>query len=135
MCFVRFLKVGEVVAPNDTGFASSPHLSYADVRVNNVTDPQYQQVRLKASKTDPFRREVLVYLGKGTPELCPVAVTLSFQGGRSLTSDCSVGAVQTALDAAGINSSHYVGHSFCIGMATSAAQQGIQDSLIKTLGR
>ena len=44
-------------------------------------------------------------------------------------------AVRSAMDQAGIDSSRYAGHSFRIGAATTAAQWGVQDSLIKTLGR
>ena len=58
-----------------------------------------------------------------------------FVNGNYITREQFVTAIRTALAAAGVNLSHYAGHSFRIGAATIAARQGIQDSLIKTLGR
>ena len=43
--------------------------------------------------------------------------------------------VREALQPSGVDVSHYSGHSFRIGAATAAAAAGIEDSLIKTLGR
>ena len=43
--------------------------------------------------------------------------------------------VRAALSALGFPAKSYAGHSFRIGAATTAAQRGVQDSLIKTLGR
>lgn len=43
--------------------------------------------------------------------------------------------LREALTAAGFDASQYSGHSFRIGTATTAAAVGIEDSLIKTLGR
>ena len=39
------------------------------------------------------------------------------------------------LSAAGVDTSKYAGHSFCIGAATTAAKLGIQESLIRTMGQ
>ena len=44
-------------------------------------------------------------------------------------------AVHDGLQKAGIDQDKYCGHSFRIGVATTAAAKGIENSLIKTLGR
>ena len=43
--------------------------------------------------------------------------------------------VRQALKAAGYDEEKYAGHSFRIGKATTAAAAGIEDYLIKSLGR
>jgi hypothetical protein len=150
MCFFGFLRSGEVVVPSDTGFDPSVHLTYGDVKVDSTTMPRYLEVRTKPSKTDPFHKGVSVFLGKGVGVLCRVSAVLdylvrrgsvagpfffTFADGRPFTRDRFVKAVREAMDQTGINSSLYTGHSFRIGAATTAAQRGVQDSLIKTLGR
>ena len=141
--------MGEAVAPSDAKFDESVHLSFGDVRVDNTQSPKYVEVHIKASKTDPFRKGVSIYLGRGSEELCPVAAILDylvrrgstlgplfvFSDGKYLTRQRFVVAIRSALDSVGIDSSLYAGHSFRIGAATTAAQCGLQDSLIKTLGR
>ena len=44
-------------------------------------------------------------------------------------------AVREALTRSGLDAKCYAGHSFRIGAATTATQQGLQDSLIEMLGR
>lgn len=78
-------------------------------------------------------------------DLCPTAVIrcrgpvsgpfFTFSDGKPLTLEHFVTAVRRALAAAGVNSSCFAGHSFRIGAATTAAQQGVQDSITKTMGR
>ena len=58
-----------------------------------------------------------------------------FEDGRVLTRQRFVAVVKEGLQRAGIDSSKYNGHSFRIGAATTAAAKGIEDSIIKTLGR
>ena len=58
-----------------------------------------------------------------------------FSDGRLLTRDRFVSALRTALTDGGIDPSLYAGHSFRVGAATTATLQGLQESLIKTLGR
>ena len=43
--------------------------------------------------------------------------------------------VRAALQKAGVKDQDYCGHSFRIGAATTAARKGVEDSIIKTLGR
>ena len=147
--FFGFLWVGEIVVSSDCRFDPSSHLAFGDVCVDNVVTPRYLEVRIKASKTDPFWQGVSVFLGATGRDVCPVASILSymvlrghdsgssfrFSNGIGLTRDRFVSAVRSALDSTGYNSSLYVGHSFCISEATTVAQCGISDSLIKTLGR
>jgi hypothetical protein len=59
----------------------------------------------------------------------------TFLDGASLTHQWLVDKVRLALGKAGIDQSKYCGHSFCIGAATTAAEGGMKDSVIKTLGR
>ena len=107
------------------------------------------QVHLKASKTDPFRIGVDVFVGRTNCKLCPVAAVLSymtirgqtpgplfmFQDGKFLTRPRFVTEVKTALTAAGVDRAGYSGHSFRSGAATTAAERGLGEATIKLLGR
>ena len=135
--------------PSDGAYDPSAHLSYGDVRTDSLVNTSYITVTIKASKTDPFRKGVTVHIGATKSQLCPVAAVLAymvqrgsqagpfflFEDGRRLTRDRLVAEVRRALERAGVDPSHYSSHSFRIGAATTAAACGLQDSLIKTLGR
>ena len=130
------------MVPSDAGYDAGVHLSYGDVRLDNTTDPQFLEVTIKASKTDPFCRGVQIYLGWTGEDLCPVAATLNymvcrgadswsffrFSRGRYLTRERFITEVRKALEAAGIDSRKYAGHSFRIGAASTAARFPNQDS-------
>jgi hypothetical protein len=125
------------------------HLSYGDVKVDDPSSPPFLEVHFKCSKTDPFRKGVVVYIGRSRADLCPVRAILDymvrwgagtgpffqFEDGRFVTRERFVAALRQALAAAGLDCSAYAVHSFRRGAATTAAQVGIQDSLIQTLGR
>ena len=104
------------------------------VRTNSLVNLQptmYITVAIKASKTDPFRKGVTVHIGATKSQLCPVAAVLAcmvqwgsqagpfflFDGGRHLMRDHLVAEVRRALEKAGVDPSHYSGHSFRIGAA------------------
>ena len=143
MCFFGFLRSGEVVAPSNSAFDGETHLCHGDVTVDSTSSPRVIKVLLKASKTDQYRLGVSIYLGRTGTLLCPVAAVLSYMVGpffvfedkNFLTRTSFVTQLQSALSTAGYCPTSYAGHSFRIGAATTAAQVGLQDSLIQTLGR
>ena len=144
-----FLWSGEIVCPSESTFNPLSHLCFSDVKVDNQSTPSAIQVTIKASKTDPFCQGVTLHIGVAGGPLCPVAAVLSYmvargnssgplftwEDNRFLTRDQFVRGVRAALSEAGYVAKDYAGHSFRIGAATTAAEHGIQDSLIKTLGR
>ena len=58
LCFFGFLRSGEVVTPSETEFDQDTHLSLADIKVDSHVKPSQLEVRIKASKTDPFHQGV-----------------------------------------------------------------------------
>ena len=149
LAFFGFLRIGEITVPSDSGYDPSTHLSLADVAFNHATDPSQMDIFIKQSKTDPFRKGVTLTLGRTQSQLCPVAVMASyivkrgqiprplfqFQNGTFLTRQMFVHHTQSALQKTGVDPTKYNGHSFRIGAATTAATKGMEDSMIKTLGR
>ena len=149
LCFFGFLRAGEATVPSEAEYDSGVHLHPPDVAVDSKLDPSMMRIHLKASKTDPFRKGIHIFVGVTGNDLCPVTAMLAFlscrgskpgplfqfQDGRYLTRDRFVSHVKTALTTAGVSCKHYSGHSFRIGAASTAAGRGIPDATIKTLGR
>ena len=131
MCFYGFLLAGEIIAPSTSDYDPASHLCIGDVRVDNYTRPQFLEVHIKASKTDPFCQGIQVYLGTTSSPLCPVAAILYYMvrrgatpgpffvlsDGNFITRKRFVHAVWEALLSAGLESTNYAGHSFQIGAA------------------
>lgn len=146
LAFFAFLRTGEMTVPSDKGYDPAIHLSFGDVTVDNPSAPTLMRVRIKQSKTDPFRKGVHLFVGRTSAEVCPVAAMLKylvargrgkgplfkFRDGRPLTRQRLVDALRVALARVGLDQSKYCGHSFRIRAATTAATNGIEDS---TLGR
>ena len=149
LCFFGFLRSGEITVPSDSEFDDTAHLTFRDVAIDRLQAPSMLRVRIKASKTDPFRVGVDVVVGKVDGPLCPVSALLGyllargagpgplfrFEDGKPLTRMRLVEKVRRALQVAGVLSKPYSGHSFRIGAATTAARVGVEDSTIKMLGR
>eukprot|EP00731_Ephydatia_muelleri_P006557 Em0003g805a len=105
MCFFGFLRTGEVVVPSDTGNDWSSALPSGSNLELHGQQGVSPGAILRVQRPSP--------INQGSP------------GKR----------VRQAMQVSGIDDKLYSGHSFRIGAATTAASCGLQDSLIKTLGR
>ena len=65
-CCMAFLRSSELTVPSQDGYNPDPsvHLSLSDVAVDSRSSPSMIRVRIKQSKTDPFRPGINLYLGK-----------------------------------------------------------------------
>ena len=147
--FFAFLPVGEMTAPSDKGFDPAVHLGIGDVAVDDPWVPSVVRIRIKQSKTDPFRKGIDLFVGKTASAVYPVAALLDYlqergmgpgplfryRDGCVLTRPRFAAVVRSALKKAGMDQSKYCTHSFRIGAATTAAARGIEDSVLKTIGR
>ena len=64
--------------PSDRVFDLGAHLSIADVTVDSLKSPNTLNIKIKASKTDPFREGVDIYVGTTNCDLCPVMAVLAY---------------------------------------------------------
>ena len=149
ICFFGFLRSGEITIPNAAAYDPAVHLNFSDISFDNASSPNIVQIRLKCSKTDPFRQGVNVHVGKTGQTLCPVSALLNyltirgnspgllfhFKDNTPLTKSRYTSKFRDFLNQAGIDGTQYAGHSFRIGAASTAAAKGVEDSLIQTLGR
>jgi len=108
---------------------------------------------LRSSKTDPFHNGVNITIfenvilhpvqtmrnyvqyrySQGAKPDSPLFVESEFDL-RTLSRDNFISLLKQLLQRCGRNVSHFNGHSFRIGAATSAAAAGVEDHVIQTLG-
>ncbi len=120
----------------------------------NHNDQQHKdvflQLRIKASKTDPFRSSATITIGSNSSICCPVKALqvyfsrtssdyagplFCYSNGVPLSRSQFTKELRRLLAQGGHNTAHYAGHSFRIGTATTAASQSLPHWLIQTLGR
>lgn len=149
--FFGFLRGREFTLPRDSAFNSLCHLT-SQGTVDCHNHPTLVRVHTKQSKTDPFRHRVHILLGWSGSDLCLVSALLAYMAGRGIwtTSHCSDLWMADLLPDTDWfttcarcylmwvltqQTTNHLGHSFRIGVTMMAAALGIEDSLIKTLGR
>ena len=141
--FFGFLRAGEFTVPSLREYDPEVHLSLADLAVDSHTNPTLIRVRIKQSKTDPFRLGADIFLGASSAPICHVQALVNyiavrspgpgplfcFESGSPLSRASMVSEVQQALTNTGLEAAGFTGHSFRIGAATTAAKRGFEDSL------
>ena len=148
LAFFGFLRLGELTC--NSNFNTDSHLMPADVTFSNEIQPTPAMfVKIKESKTDPFRVGHTIIVGGTNTPLCPVAAMKQYLAirppqagplfvnsvGKPLTKQALTLETRKLLAQAGFNASSYTGHSYRIGAATTAAAAKLPSWLIKTLGR
>lgn len=148
MRFFGFLRSRDITVPSDSAFDDRAHLSFLDVTVDSKKNPRVIRVHIKASKTDPFRVGVDIFIGRIDNELCPIVAIpgymamhgpghgpfFRFQDSMPLTRPRLVAKLREAIQAEGLDCVAYSGHRFKSGAATTVARKGIGYSTIKMLG-
>ena len=142
--FFGFLRVSEFTV--DGEYLPAYDLNLADLSFR--PDLSAAALRVKASKTDPFRRGADVIMGATGDRICPVSAFLAYVGRRSPAPGVlfrfqngkpvsrtwfskRLTKIVTAMQIVGKISSH----SLRIGAATAAANAGVPENIIQILGR
>jgi len=110
-------------------FDPTIHLANREVKASSYENPRFVDVTIKASKMDPYRQGVKIYLGRAPGDLSPAAAALNyvikrdykpgsfflFGDGRPLMRDRFARVVKRALTATGLDWRLYFSQSFTIG--------------------
>ena len=140
LAFFAFLR--EYVSKATTSYIPESTLLCSDISLSQ----QFITINIKASKTDPFREGTTLYVAKSGRSVCAVKAMhrylnterrrkFKFRDGTYLTRQTVTSTIRAALEYRGKEVKRYSSHSFRIGAASTAAEAGLPDSLIKSLGR
>jgi hypothetical protein len=147
LAFFGFLRVSEFTYSSTKTF-----LAVKDVAFNpTIKNPESLHVRIKQSKTDPFRQGTTLAIAKSHSSVCAVIALREYllqrnptntdeplfmlQNGEPLTRTILSANLRELLNILGYIENEYAPHSFRIGAATTAAAANLPPWLIKTLGR
>ena len=150
LAFFAFLRASEFTCNGP--FNPEVHLTSQDITFHpDIQSPSLMRVRIKQSKTDPFRQGCTLTIAKSTSPICSVMAMKDYilqaqppassplftfsKSGSKLTRSSLTKELRSILQLCGFPSNNFYSHSFRIGAATSAASAGIPAWLIKVLGR
>lgn len=78
LAYFGFLLSAEFTVPAMTSFSPDVHLRLEDIAFDSYKVPTLLRVRLKASKTDPFRKECFIHISRGNSPLCAVQSLIAY---------------------------------------------------------
>ena len=148
LAYFGFLHALEFTVPSLASFSPLLHLGVQDIAVDYPSVSACMHVKIKGSKTDPFKKGAFIHIGLGQPPLCTVHSVMTylasrgnlpgplflFQNGQPLSCALLTDWLWQILASANIPG-NFSSHSFHIGAATVAARNGVPDHLIQALGR
>ena len=116
--------------------------------IDDPVKPRALKVHLHHSKADQFGNGVDVVIDSTGDSLCPVAAVSAFMAirggaprpffvfpdGTPLTKLRFVDFTRRAIKDLGLLPDQFAGHSYRIGAVTAAAQAGLENSMIMTVG-
>jgi hypothetical protein len=147
VAFFGFLRCGEFTVYNK--FDPGVNLCLQDISIQQ----DRCILKLKASKTDPFRQGVFIPLFERNHTICPVKILKQYcqtrritggyengplfvtDDGKPLCREYFIKKLKSIIGRLGFDQTRYSGHSLRIGASTAASNARIEDHLIKTLGR
>ena len=143
LAFFGLLRCSEYTSPRRRSFDADATLLVQDISFNTMFTLMY--VRIKASKTDPFRTGCTIRVAAVGGNMCPVHLLHSYlrchptgsgplflwRTGHFLIRDDMVLLLRRCFP----NTINFNTHSFRIGGASAAASAGVSDSHIQILGR
>ena len=146
--YFGFLQSAEFTVSSLSNFCPSIQLTVKDVAVDSMVSPSCLRIKIKSSKTDPFCKGCYAHIGLGSLPLCAVHAMMAYQAvrgdvpgplfllcnGQPLSRARLTDWLRLILHSAGLEG-NFSSHSFCIGVATVAARNGVPDHLIQALGR
>ena len=137
--YFGFLRAAEFTVPSLASFSPLIHLTVQDIAVDAPSSPLSMRVKIKASKTDPFRKGSEIHIGLGCHPLCAVQAMMAYlshrgssqgplfclQDGQPLSRGLLTDWLRQIMAAAGV-AGNFSSHSFRIGAATVAARNAYQ---------
>ena len=143
LAFFGLLRCSEYVSPRRRSFDADATLLVQDISFNSALNIMY--VRIKASKTDPFRTGCTIRVSAVPGMICPLSLMREYlrrhptgagplfvweEGHYLIRSDIVLILRRCFPGQINLNT-----HSFRIGGASAAASAGVSDSHIQILGR
>jgi hypothetical protein len=153
VAFAGFLRSGEftIRSTKYTAFDPSCHLTRGSISfLPSFDDASSVSLTLPASKTDPFRKGITIYIAAVEVPTCavralqflftadprpPCAPLFCNADGSPFRYSVFVDSLRSLLLSAGFDPTPFAGHSFRRGAATAAANAGFTEYEIQMLGR